>query len=211
MTRKHIVAVIFALVMAMMTAGAALAWPVEPFSEVEVSGPGIEGVAVVTGDSLGGMTIENFTDFSNTVEAPAQLGAAYALHRYFWDETGQLWDFDRVIYTFDPAGGPGYVFYEEGVGFEPSHNEGKWFRATPQAAEIMRGILTPLGAWPAAVAATGGVFAPVEVAAAQPAIAQPATNAAIVMTLAALLGLALFLSRKPVRNLAVGLAHRKLR
>jgi hypothetical protein len=163
-----------ALGLLLVTASAALAWPEGPFTEVNISGPGIDGTATITGAGLGGMTLDNFTDYSTAIAAPTQLGAAYELHRHFIHESGQPWDFDRVIYYFDPAGGPGYVFYAQAIGYGPSHHQGRWFRATGQSVEIMRGILTPLGAWSAAVAATGGAFAEKEAAASRPDAAVPA-------------------------------------
>ena len=94
---------------------------------------------------LGGMTIEGFSDFSQFVEQPEQLGEGYELHRYFKNADGTYWDFDRVRYYPDPAGGRGYVYYAEGIGYSPAWNAGKWFRATPEGDLTMQRILQSFG------------------------------------------------------------------
>lgn len=136
-----------------LTAGAAWAWPEEPFARIDISGPGINGVASVTdAELLKPMTIGGFMDFSRSLPEPQGLAEGYELHRYFLNADGSYWDFDRVMYYPDPAGGPGYVNYLEGIGYGPAHNAGKWFRATPEGEAAMQNILRAIMA-PASVAA----------------------------------------------------------
>ena len=71
------------------------------------------------------------------------MGVSYELHRYFKNEEGTLWDFDRVRYYSDPAGGRGYVEYVQAIGYDadPSYPEGLWFRATPAADAMLTRVL----------------------------------------------------------------------
>lgn len=128
----------------------AWAWPDEPFAKIEISGPGINGVATITdAERLGPMTIEGFMDFSRSIPEPQGLGEGYELHRYFLNKDGSWWDFDRVMYYPDPAGGPGYVQYLEGIGYGPAHNSGNWFRVTPGGEAAWQAIMKSVTASPA--------------------------------------------------------------
>jgi hypothetical protein len=169
-----------------LTTGVAWAWPEQPFARIDISGPGINGVASVTDpDLLKPMTIGGFMDFSRSLPEPQGLGEGYELHRYFLNADGSDWDFDRVMYYADPAGGPGYVKYLEGVGYGPAHNAGLWFRVTPEGEAAMQNILQ-------------SITAPVSAAAPQSAPVPNFWPIALTVALAALLALGgLMLQRRP--------------
>jgi len=135
------------LTLLVLATGTVLAWPEQPFAKIDISGPGINGVASITDpDLLASITITGFMDFTQTIPEPQNVGAGYELHRYFKHEDGTYWDFDRVRYYPDPSGGRGYVFYEEGIGYGPAHNAGQWFHATPEGDTAMQRILAPVAA-----------------------------------------------------------------
>lgn len=128
-----------------LTTGVAWAWPEDSFGKIDIRGPGIEGVASVTDAGLlSPMTIEGFMNFSRAVAEPEGLGQGYELHRYFRNKDGSWMDFDRVMYYPDPAGGPGYVQYLEGIAYSPSQHAGRWYRATPAGEAAWQAILTAI-------------------------------------------------------------------
>jgi hypothetical protein len=133
------------LLLLTLTTGVAWAWPEESFAKIEISGPGINGVASVTdAELLQPMTIGGFMDFDHSLPEPAGLGQGYELHRYFLNKDGSWLDFDRVMVYADPAGGPSYVHYLEGIGYSPAHQAGKWFRVTPEGETAWQAIKTSL-------------------------------------------------------------------
>jgi hypothetical protein len=130
-----------------ITTGVAWAWPDEPFARIDIRGPGIQGVASITdAELLRPMTIDGFMSFDRNLPQPEGLGEGYELHRYFVNQDGSLWDFDRVMYYPDPAGGPGYVNYLEGIGYGPVWNAGNWFRVTPAGEAAWQAIMTSIAA-----------------------------------------------------------------
>ena len=149
-TRPMLYSLILALAFLTFTLAPALAWPDAPFAKIEISGPGISGVATLTGDLLGGTTIQNFMD-GDYIEKPTRLGQVYELHRYFKNESGGYWDFDRVRYYADPDGGRGYVEYVQAIGYNasPGYPEGRWFRATAEADALMTRLIASLPSAPA--------------------------------------------------------------
>ena len=159
-THKTIRVGLAVLTLLVLATGTVLAWPEQPFAKIDISGPGINGVASITDpDLLAPMTITGFMDFTQTIPEPQNVGAGYELHRYFKHEDGTYWDFDRVRYYPDPSGGRGYVFYEEGIGYGPAHNAGQWFHATPEGDTAMQRILAPVAA-PAPTASAAPARAP---------------------------------------------------
>ena len=130
------------LLLLALTTGIAWAWPEEPFAKIEISGPGITGIATITeAELLKSMTIGGFMNYDRYITEPQGLGEGYELHRYFLNKDGSWWDFDRVMYYSDPAGGPGYVKYLEGIGYGPAHNAGYWFRVTPEGEAAWQAIM----------------------------------------------------------------------
>lgn len=139
--------VLVAMLMLALPPHMAWAWPEEPFAKIEISGPGLNGVATITeAELLGPMTIEGFMDFSRPLPEPAGLGEGYELHRYFLNKDGSWWDFDRVMYYPDPAGGLGYVSYLEGIGYGPAHNSGNWYRVTPEGEVAWQAVMKSIAA-----------------------------------------------------------------
>src|SRR5262245_52973134 len=93
-----------------LISGSDCAWPDQPFATFEITGPGLNGVATITdAELLKPITIGGFMELDHFLDKPEGLGQGYELHRYFLNRDGSWWDFDRVMYYPDPAGGPGYV------------------------------------------------------------------------------------------------------
>lgn len=150
--RTVVVALSFVLAFVGFATRPAWAWPEEPFAQIELSGPTLTGITTFTSEALDGMTIQNFMS-GDRIQQPTQLGPMYELHRYVLHKGGRLWDFDRVRYYTDPAGGLGYVEYVEAIGYGPSAHEGQWFRATAHADATMARLIASATPPPAIVAA----------------------------------------------------------
>ncbi|HKP54159.1 MAG TPA: hypothetical protein VJ183_16090 [Chloroflexia bacterium] len=130
-----------ALVMLLLTASVALAWPEGPPDKVSINGPGIKGTIVIADkNSLEGLGPEQFMDFSKSVTAVPQNSTPYEVVRYI-KGFGASGTFDRLHYYPGQGGSAGRIYYVEAIGYGPSHVEGKWFYATPQGDAAMKKLL----------------------------------------------------------------------
>ena len=130
-----------ALMLMILTAGAALAWPEGPPDKVTISGPGIKGTIEVTDKtSLEGLGPEQFMDLSEPVDAPSPGATPYEVVRYI-KGIGDTGEFDRLRYYPSQGSSPGYIYYAEAIGYRPSYTAGKWFQATPQGDAAMKRLL----------------------------------------------------------------------
>ncbi len=126
--------------------GTALAWPVDAPDKATISGPGLKGEIEITDKKiLSALSLGAIEDFERGPIAAPKVGEGYQITRYFYDAS---FDFGRLHYYPRPAGGRGYLFFEDGPDFDGDHTQynRKWFYATPQGDAAMQRLLANLGA-----------------------------------------------------------------
>jgi hypothetical protein len=128
-----------------LTASLALAWPDEPPDSVLISGPGLAGTIKITDPrQLAAFKLGTLEDFDQGVLAapPQTSGTGYQITRYF----GGDFNFASLRYFPDPAGGAGYLYFEDGPDLNGSHTpfNGHWLRARPQGEAALQQVLVAL-------------------------------------------------------------------
>ena len=78
------------------------------------------------------------------LEAPPVNRETYTIRRWFY---GGEFNFATLHYYLDPAGGNGYVLWDDGPDLTGDHTEynGQWLRVTPKGEAAMRKLLLGLG------------------------------------------------------------------
>ncbi len=144
--KKTFLALILVNVLLLTTAGIVLAWPDQPPDRATISGPGLNGEAEITDkDMLAALRLGAFEDLEHgPIAAPPVSGEGFTVKRWFYDGT---FDFATLRYYLDPAGGRGYVRWDDGPQLSGDHTpyHGKWLRVTSQGEAAMQKLLTSLG------------------------------------------------------------------
>ncbi len=173
----------------------AFAWPDQPPEHATLSGPGLKGEIEITDqDSLVSLRLGGLEDFDRGVLAapPPMSGEGYQITRYFYDGT---FNFAHLTYYPDPAGGPGYVHWQDGPDLSGDHTpyDGQWLYATPAGEAALKRLLAGLSASPPASSAPAPPRSLTSEVSAEPLIVL------IGLMAAALAGSVLALRRKPAR------------
>ncbi len=144
--KKTILALMGAMVLLLTTATAALAWPDQPPDRATISGPGLQGEIEITDKAiLAALQLGAFEDFAHgPIAAPQVSGEGYTIKRWFY---GGEFNFATLHYYPDPAGGNGYVRWDDGPDLTGDHTEfnGQWLRVTDKGDAAMRKLLPSLG------------------------------------------------------------------
>ncbi len=142
MRHSRLLSMALALGLAAMTTLPALAWPDQPPDFATITGPGIVGEVKITDASLlASLALGAVEDFDQGVlEKPPEVSEGYVISRYFYEGT---FNFARLTYYPDPAGGAGYLYFEDGPQLEGSHTpfNGRWLYATPAGEVGLQRIL----------------------------------------------------------------------
>jgi hypothetical protein len=115
-----------------------------PPDKITITGPGIaEPIKVTHSNRLYAFSFYQFNDLTRRIESPdISLSDGYHITRYIEDK-GRLIVWDRLTYYLDPAGGPGFIFFD---GLDPSigstEGQGEWFLSTEEGGAAMRQILS---------------------------------------------------------------------
>jgi hypothetical protein len=134
---------LFVLLLLLWPTGLALAKG--PAAKVTITGPNLrEEIEVTHSTVLEALSLAQFEEFSQSIEAPEGLGTGYELTRYFKDGS-RLWAFDHLHYYPDPAGGPGYVFYDGLLEGGWSEYDGKWFQVSATGETALQRLLAEEG------------------------------------------------------------------
>lgn len=154
MKRYHLVSLVLACGLALLSALPALAWPDQPPDFATISGPGITGEVKITDPNLlAALALGAVEDFGRgPLAAAPKVGAGYVITRYFY---GGTFNFARLTYYLDAAGGPGYLYFEDGPDLEGSHTpfNGQWLSVTASGAAALRTIIETVAPPPAAAPA----------------------------------------------------------
>ncbi len=147
-TRTIFTSFLAVLVALVLTTSLALAWPDQPPDFATISGPGLVGTIKITNpDQLAAFKLGTLEDFDQgtLAEPPPVTGEGYQITRYF---DGGAFNFASLRYYPDPAGGAGYLFFEDGPDFTGDHTpfNGHWLRARPEGEAALRQVLAQLGA-----------------------------------------------------------------
>jgi hypothetical protein len=131
-----------------LTTHLAFAWPDQPPDFATISGPGLIGSVKITDpDQLAALKLGAVEDFELGVlfTPPHVEGAGYQITRYFYNGT---FNFASLHYYPDPAGGPGYLYFEDGPDLRGNHTpyHDHWLGATPQGAVALKQLLAHIGA-----------------------------------------------------------------
>jgi len=123
-----------------------------PPDKVTITGPGIKGELEITDlNTLNAFAIYQFNDLERRIEKPHVSSAGYKITR--WTQAQRrgkmtLIPWDYLTYYPDPAGGPGYLFYD---GLDPSigstEGQGEWFLASEDGGAAMKRIIENPGAY----------------------------------------------------------------
>ncbi len=144
--KKTICTSILVNVLLLTTAGIVLAWPDQPPDRATISGPGLQGgIEITDKDMLAALKLGAFEDLEHgPIAAPQVNGEGYTIKRWFYDGT---FNFATLRYYPDPAGGRGYVQWEDGPDLSGDHTpyNGQWLRTTSQGEAAMQKLLTSLG------------------------------------------------------------------
>lgn len=105
--------------------------------KIVISGAGVSGEVVISDAArLEAFTAMN-SNYNLVASAPdVDLSSGYRIDRYMVEDS--LWD--THTYYADPEGGLGYLFCN-GSKVLGSQNREKWFRATPEADQVMREVI----------------------------------------------------------------------
>jgi hypothetical protein len=137
----------FVLIAALMLIPLSVARAKGPPEQVTISGPGINGEITITGsDVLNAFSFYQFNDLNRILDAPPQIeGEGYHITRWLTQQkqgTRQLLPWDTLTYYPDPAGGPGYVYFD---GLDPSigstQGQGEWYVASEAGGAAMTAII----------------------------------------------------------------------
>ncbi len=133
--------VLFGSVLILLLApAAAFAWPEEPPQKVIISGPGIHGEVVITDPALlAGLQLGGVEDFAAGAIPKPPVSTGYTIQRFF---DGAHFNFGRLTYYPDPAGGRGYLYFEDGPhidGHTPYHQQ--WLRVRAGAEAVLQRLL----------------------------------------------------------------------
>jgi hypothetical protein len=143
-TIRKIVGGLILAALALIPLGVALAKG--PPDKVTITGPGIDKpIEIVDSNLLNAFSFYQFNDLTRRIAEPdVEPGEGYHITRYVKDslDENKLITWDRLTFYFDPAGGPGYVFFD---GLDPSigstEGQGEWYLASEQGGAAMRQIL----------------------------------------------------------------------
>jgi hypothetical protein len=156
-TRKIACAFLMVFALLLATTRLALAWPDQPPDKALISGAGLTGEVEITDpDILKALKLGAIEDFEQGMVAPPQdLGEGYRITRYFYDGT---FNFGVLHYYPNPAGGTGYVRFEDGPDLQGNHTQynGQWFHVTPEGEAAMQRLFTQMGAQPASTPVASG-------------------------------------------------------
>ena len=143
--KKTIIALAGVTVFFLATTGVALAWPNQPPDHATISGPGLKGeIEIADKEVLAALKLGVFEDLASPQrEAPPVRGEAYTIRRWFY---GGEFNFATLHYYPDPAGGNGYVLWDDGPDLTGNHTEynGQWLPVTPKGEAAMRKLLVSL-------------------------------------------------------------------
>ena len=119
-----------------------------PWGKVTISGEGLDGVVEITDPQLlDALALNEFQPLPPlSLPTPQVIGDGYELFRG-WEENGKFMAFDHVHYYVDPAGGPGYLYYD-GIVNGSSEYDHHWFRVTERGEAAMQQILAANGVQP---------------------------------------------------------------
>ena len=144
--KKTILALTSVLVFLLTTTGVALAWPNQPPDRATISGPSLKGEVEITDkDVLAALKLGMFEELAGPQRAaPPVSGEGYTIKLWFY---GGEFNFATLHYYPDPAGGNGYVRWDDGPDLTGNHTEfnGQWLRVTPRGEAAMRKLLLGLG------------------------------------------------------------------
>jgi hypothetical protein len=130
-----------------------------PPEQVTISGPGIDGeITIANSNVLNAFSFYQFNDLTRIMDEPPQVtGAGYKITRWLTQQRQgkyQLFPWDTLTYYPDPAGGPGYIFFD---GLDPSiggtQGQGEWFLASEDGGRAMKEIIASKAAAPSAPSA----------------------------------------------------------
>ena len=140
--------IVLLVLTSMSVLAAPLAWPDQPPDKAFISGPGLKGEVEITDQkTLEALRFGGMEDFEAGVlpEAPKVSGEGYKITRYFYDGG---FNFATLHYYPDPAGGRGYVYWEDGpdlVGDHTPYNN-QWLYAKSDGEAVLQNQLKTLGA-----------------------------------------------------------------
>lgn len=134
------------VVLLVLTTSLAFAWPDQPPDYVTISGPGLAGTTKITDPSqLAVFKLGTLEDLeAGVLAAPPEVsGEGYQITRYF---DGGSFNFASLRYYPDPAGGPGYLYFDDGPDIRGDHTpyHGQWLRARPEAEAQLRQVLAEI-------------------------------------------------------------------
>jgi hypothetical protein len=136
-----------ALIAALALIPLSVAFAKGPPEQVTISGPGIDGeITIADSNVLNAFSFYQFNDLNRRLDEPPQVeGDGYKITRWLTQQkqgTRQLLPWDTLTYYPDPAGGPGYVFFD---GLDPSigstEGQGRWFLASEEGGAAMQAII----------------------------------------------------------------------
>ena len=110
-----------------------------PWGKVEISGEGLTGVVEITDPQLlENLSIGIFQDLAlGSIPPPEVVGGGYKMLRGWDNEQDVFTPFDLVHYYPDPAGGPGYLYYD-GMVNGGSEFDRNWYRVTKQGESAIQ-------------------------------------------------------------------------
>jgi hypothetical protein len=118
-----------------------------PPEQVTISGPGIDGeITIANSNVLNAFSFYQFNDLTRIMDEPPQVtGEGYKITRWLTQRRQgkyQLFPWDYLTYYPDPAGGPGYIFFD---GLDPSiggtEGQGEWFLASEAGGAAIQDII----------------------------------------------------------------------
>jgi len=134
---------LLSLLLSLCLVAPALAHPEGALFKVTIAGPGIEGALEITdAEALNAFGLETFMVFGRSGPLMPQVGETYyEIVRYFKNDDGSLWEFDRLRYYTNPNSQRGYILYVEGV---MQSRAGNWYSTTAEGESAMKRIIASL-------------------------------------------------------------------
>ena len=144
--RKITLALTIVVGLLLSVVGVAFAWPDQPPDRATISGPGLNGETDITDkDVLAAMKLGVLEELeAPQTEAPQVSGEGYTIRRWFY---GGEFNFATLHYYPDPAGGNGYVRWDDGPDLTGDHTpyNGRWLRITERGEAAVQKVLVGLG------------------------------------------------------------------
>jgi hypothetical protein len=137
-----------------------------PPEQVTISGPGIDGeITIADSKVLNAFSFYQFNDLTRMLDEPPQVqGEGYKITRWVTQRRQgkhQLFPWDYLTYYPDPAGGPGYLYFDgldRSIG--STEGQGEWFLASEEGGRAMKEIIASQTAAPTSSVSAAPVAIP---------------------------------------------------